>query len=548
VARQRMSPRPVLPWPAFTAVPALATGRTHRTPRARALRSILAALSCLTVAAAGFACSVDDANDANNAGSPERSATTTESPPATFRPDECPMAIPTSVTIEVDCGRLRVPENRDEPDSRTIELAVARLHSRAADPRPDPVVELSGGPGFPSLSRLERWATSPLLDRRDVILFDQRGLGFSDPNLDCIETNEAIWRSFTTTDPGDVEGQRILDSLASCRQRLVADGVDLDGYDTIQSAADVADLRRALGIDQWNLRGVSYGSALAMEVMRRHPEGLRSVLLDSVVPPDTPAGGVQRGKSALRAFEQLYDACAADNACTAKYGDLKALVAQAVTSLDTDPYRLTVTDPATGRAWDVAITGRDLYAGFFRAMYDPTLIPALPSATQAIANGDRSIIDLLAPGGIEFAASAAEGMTYSVSCADRQRLLDPDAVAPLDAEHPELASVIHPLLPELACQGWGVDASPQSFNALLTGADNDVPVLVMAGAFDPVTPPRGTRRVADALGKELLLFPDAGHGAIATDCGRNIWLTFMDHPTAPPDTSCMDNLATPTFP
>jgi pimeloyl-ACP methyl ester carboxylesterase len=139
-------------------------------------------------------------------------------------------------------------------------------------------------------------------------------------------------------------------------------------------------------------------------------------------------------------------------------------------------------------------------------------------------------------------------MTYSVSCADRQRLLDPDAVAPLDAEHPELASVIHPLLPELACQGWGVDASPQSFNALLTGADNDVPVLVMAGAFDPVTPPRGTRRVADALGRELLLFPDAGHGAIATDCGRNIWLTFMDHPTAPPDTSCMDNLATPTFP
>jgi pimeloyl-ACP methyl ester carboxylesterase len=516
--------------------------------RARVLRSTLAVLACLTVGAAGAACSADDADDADNARSPERSVTTTEPRPASFRPDECPMAIPASVTVEVDCGRLQVPENRDEPDSRTIELAVARLHSRAAEPRPDPVVELSGGPGLPSLARLERWATSPLLDRRDVILFDQRGLGFSEPNLDCTETNEAIWRSFTTTDPGDVEGQRILDSLATCRQRLVANGVDLDGYDTIQSAADVADLRRALGIDQWNLRGVSYGSALAIEVMRRHPQGLHSVLLDSVVPPDTPAGGVQRGLSALGAFDKLYDACAADHACTAKYGDLQALVAQAVTSLDTDPYRLTVNDPTTGRAWDVAITGQDLYAGFFHAMYDPTLIPALPSTTQAIANGDRSIIDTLAPGGIEFAASAAEGMTYSVTCADRQRLLDPDAVAPLDDDHPELASIIHPLLPELACQDWAVDANPQSFNDLLTDADSDVPVLVMAGAFDPVTPPQGTRRVADALGKELLLLPDAGHGATATDCGRHIWLTFMDHPTAPPDTSCMYNLATPTFP
>ena len=85
------------------------------------------------------------------------------------------------------------------------------------------------------------------------------------------------------TDPAEVEGERLDDSLAACRDRLVDEGVDLNGYNTPQNAADLADLRVALGIDEWNLRGVSYGSALAIETIRSHPEGLHAVLLDSIV-------------------------------------------------------------------------------------------------------------------------------------------------------------------------------------------------------------------------------------------------------------------------
>jgi pimeloyl-ACP methyl ester carboxylesterase len=501
----------------------------------------------VVVAAGGAGCSGDDDDEADGFDDAGGSGTTEPNlPPATFRSDTCPMEVPATVEVQVDCGWLTVPENRDDPETGTIDLAVAVLHSRAAQPKADPVVELTGGPGYPALPRIENYAKSPILDTRDLVLFDQRGLGFSKPSLNCAEVDEAIWQGFETTDAADVEGERILDALGVCHDRLVEEGVDLDGYDTPNNAADVADLRVALGIDEWNLRGVSYGSALAIETMRIHPEGIRSVLLDSVVTPDGAFGGVARGESALRAFGELYDACAAQPACAGKYGDLSALVHRAADGLDVAPHGLRVPDAASGRDRDVRITGGDLWAGFFNAMYDETLIPALPAAASAIAGGDLGLVDAIAPDGIAFATGAYEGMTASVTCADRQRLLDPDSVEEFTAEHPELTGLVYLALPELACEAWDVESDSEDFNELLD-ADTDVPVIVMAGQFDPITPPDGSRRVAEALGEELLLFPNAGHGAVGLDCARGIWFAFMDNPDVDPDTSCMDALVPPTL-
>jgi pimeloyl-ACP methyl ester carboxylesterase len=486
----------------------------------------------------------DGDDDDGAAAEPEASTTTTAEPrPATFEDAACPMPIPAEVTIEITCGYLTVPENRDDPDSRDIRLAVAHLHSPAPDAAPDPVVELSGGPGFPSLEEVGGWASSALLERRDVILFDQRGLGYSEPNLDCPETNEAVWQIFGTNDDPDVEGGVLQASTEACRQRLLDDGVDLDGYDTVQSAADVADLRLALGIDEWNLRGISYGSALAQMVLRQHPEGIRSVLLDSVVPPDVPFDAVARGESALRAFAALDEACAADPACGPVFGDVEALFAEAAAGLDAQPHEVVIPDPETGADRVVHIDGGDLMAGLFNAMYDRTLIPALPSAVRAIADGNRALIDALAPGGIAFLADQHEAMTLSVICADWGRLSDPGAFEPFITEHPELAGLLYFGATELACDSWGVDASAPETNELLTEDDVEVPVLVLAGAFDPITPPEGSRRVAESLGLELILLPDAGHGGIGPECGRDIWYAFLEDPTTPPDTSCVD--ATP---
>lgn len=471
-----------------------------------------------------------------------------EWPKPVFVEGKCPMDITDEVITDVTCGTVKVPENRLDPDSKMIELAVATLHSTADDPRPDPVVRLEGGPGFSSLDGVGNYSQSALLDTRDYIIWDQRGTGYSTPNLDCPENNEAIWAAFRTTDDAATEGGRLEDALRTCRDRLRKEGVDLNGYTTTQNAADLADLRVALGIDEWNLRGVSYGSALAMETVRNHPEGLRSVLLDSIVPPDGGLGGVGRGESALLSFEQVYKACAADEACTEKYGDLEELFHQAGDMLDENPYETTVTDNQTGEDREVSITGQDVWAGLFNAMYDNELIPALPSVAKAITEGQNGVVDVVAQDGIPLATDQTDGMTVSVECADNQDIFDADAVEPFLTEHPELAALVHLGLPETGCPEWGVDSAGPPFNELLQDEDVDVPIIAMAGRFDPVTPVAGSQRVADALGIDLLLFPDVGHGAVSSnDCALDLWISFMDEPSEYPDTSCMDDIEPITF-
>lgn len=492
----------------------------------------------------------DGATSTTEALSEGTSPTPTEAvewPAPTFVEGDCPMPLD-EVELEVTCGTVDVPENRLDPDSRTITLAVARIHSAAPDAAPDPVVQLEGGPGFPSLEDVAGFSQSAVLDRRDYVLWDQRGTGFSSPNLDCTETNDAVWEVFGTTEEATDEYATIEETLRECRERITADGTDLSGYDTTQNAADLEDVRLALGIEEWNLRGISYGSALAIEAIRNHPEGIRSALLDSVVPPDAPFGAVGRGESALRAFGELYEACADDADCASSYGDLEALFTTAADGLDEDPHETSVLDPKTNTERDVSITGRDLWAGLFNALYDKDLIPALPAAAKAIAGGDNSIIDLIAEDGIPFAAGQHEGMTASVSCSDRAALLDPDVVDPFVAEHPELGALVYLTVPETGCEEWDVEPAADGFNDLLDGDEVDVPVIVMAGRFDPITPPEGSQRVAEALGLELLLFPNAGHGAVGSSpCSRDIWLAFLEDPSADPDTSCMAELGPPDF-
>jgi pimeloyl-ACP methyl ester carboxylesterase len=231
---------------------------------------------------------------------------------------------------------MEVPENRDDPSSATVRIAVTVVKSRSATPETDPVVQITGGPGGSGLSQLGFWSTSPLLDHRDMVLFDQRGAGASEPSLDCPERDAALATNLGRAEPYEVEVETYRDALAACRVRLLEAGADLDQYDTESVAADLADLRVALGVDEWNLYGISYGSRIALATMRSHPEGIRSVVLDSAYPPGVGslADLHARGDAAFDAF---YDACAADAACAASYPDLESTLEAVVDRYNETP-------------------------------------------------------------------------------------------------------------------------------------------------------------------------------------------------------------------
>ncbi|MBK9968826.1 MAG: alpha/beta fold hydrolase [Holophagales bacterium] len=246
-----------------------------------------------------------------------------DSPPSAprFAPAACPIEVASDERI--DCGVLLVPENREKPGSRTIRLPVMIFRSRSSHPAPDPLLFLGGGPGATSVARRRSGKGLPFLDERDFIVLEQRGTRHAEPALRVPGINALTAEIAAGRVHGDAARTAFVDAAAGCRKALVASGADLDGYTSAASADDVEDLRKALGYEKWNLFGISYGTRLALTVLRRHPAGVRAVVLDSVLPPEA---SFDEGASQhlLRALGVVFDGCAVDRECSTAIPDLRS--------------------------------------------------------------------------------------------------------------------------------------------------------------------------------------------------------------------------------
>ena len=292
------------------------------------------------------------------------------------------------------CYRIEVPADWSQPDGATVSLPVAVLPATGTARQPDAIVVPAGGPGFDGLGDAEHYSTSPLRAARDIVLYDQRGTGRAEPSLECPE-RDAAWEANLQRDaPFAVERAAIVDGLTACRRRLEAAGVDLGDYDTEASVRDLDQIRAALGYDRWNLLGISYGARLSLAAMRSTPEHLRSVILDSVY--DVTGGGLAaQAASAERAFRQLADGCAADPTCHAAHPDVAATIDAVRERYNATPIQVDVDLGRGAGPQHWVITGDDAMAGLFNALYDASLIPALPTILDGLAAGDTAIVPAL---------------------------------------------------------------------------------------------------------------------------------------------------------
>jgi hypothetical protein len=157
---------------------------------------------------------------------------------------------------DVTCGYLTVPEDRSQPDGREIRLHVAVFTSESGNPAPDPIVYLEGGPGGEPLETLVFTFEdffAPYLAERDVIIFDQRGTGLSEPSLACPELVDASIEYLDDVLSDEEEAEIYLTAMSACRERLATDGINFTAYNSRENAADLNDLRIALGYDEWEL-------------------------------------------------------------------------------------------------------------------------------------------------------------------------------------------------------------------------------------------------------------------------------------------------------
>jgi pimeloyl-ACP methyl ester carboxylesterase len=442
------------------------------------------------------------------------------------------------VSTEVQCGSISRPLDPAQPQGRRIDVHFVVVPALARNKQPDPMVLLAGGPGQSAISvaGLVMPRLSRLNYRRDLVFIDQRGTGRSAP-LDCRDESPQTLKE--ALEPGRRE--RVLDE---CRQRLQSLPYgDLRQFTTVIAMQDLDAVRQALGVQRWNLLGVSYGTRAALDYQRQFPQHVRRSILDGVAPPDMvlPVSFSQDGQAALDA---VFSQCEADAACRTRYPSLRADWQALLRSL---PRTVTLQHPVTLRSEEVTMTRETLMSAVRPPLYSPMAASALPQALHEASQGRFNALSALSgltSGGSD-AGRLYTGMHFSVICAEDA----PRLGSSTDAPGSDFGSLDRDQYARI-CKAWPRGEVPAAFYTLPAAQH---PVLLLSGGADPATPPRHGARVAKALGAQArhVVVPQAGHGvALSLSCMQDVLFRFVDAKedadALKVDASCAERIPRPT--
>jgi len=443
------------------------------------------------------------------------------------------------VAEEARCGTLEVPEDRAAPGGRKIALRIAVIPALAADVRPDPLFVLAGGPGQAAVELAG--ATGPMFEKvhrnRDLVFVDQRGTGKSN-GLTCAASEDA-----GLAERLDVGIDR--PALQACLERYRRDGTDVRAYLTPQAMDDLDEVRAALGYERIDLWGASYGTRAALVYVRQHPERVRAVVIDSVAPP-TDSLMLTAAEDGQRALDLIFDACARDPSCGKTYPDLKGQFTELLARLAAQPAHVRVAHPLTGAMTDLTISRDAFLLNLHGLLYSSDVAALLPLIVHRASEGDFGPFAAQAvavSGGI--GAGLDQGLFFSVICAEdapaatgeeRARVNGPDTYFG-DSFARQILDV---------CDFWPRGALPPGYHDLVR---SDVPVLLLSGELDPITPPRRAEEARAGLPHGVLVVvPGVGHSVSGQGCVPDLVARFLEAGRAETlDAGCALTLERPPF-
>lgn len=408
-----------------------------------------------------------------------------------------------------------------------------------------PILYLTGGPGGSAglspdfLPYWQHWQQTYAQDQHDLVIYDPRGTGLSQPAIDCPEFATAMRSILDQAIQGEEELQRIQAAYQACQQRLQAENIDLAAFNTLTNTQDVGDLMATIGGEAWNLYGASYGTRLALSVMRTYPERLRSAVLDSVYPPE---------KNTIlsipllfdKALQRLFQACETQRTCREAFPDLSVAFLESLAQLQLEPLAtLLPSGEEMLELTPVTITDYRFLYILFQALYSPDLLTELPLAIDDIRQGSTDSFILPSAVFFEmlFDPSFSDAVNLSVDCADTQmEITQAQYQAQLTAEqqaHPQLKAFLMAQWQYHPCYVWPVDDVGADFRQPV---HSDLPTLLLAGYYDPVTPVEWAQETVSRLSQgHLVIFNDVGHGVLDFQpCAAVLTAQFWHDPQQPP--------------
>jgi pimeloyl-ACP methyl ester carboxylesterase len=439
---------------------------------------------------------------------------------------------PPGVDETVRCGDVLVPEDPRSPHGREIKLHVVVVPAVAGDVHRAPLFDLAGGPGVAGSGAAQFYTTAGRIHRqdRDVVLVDQRGTGESNP-LNCPDL--ALGGPFA----GHMYPPA---AVARCRQALAAHA-DLAQYTTARAAADLDAARSALGYAQIDLSALSYGTRLAVAYMRLFPTHVRSAVLIGTV-ADGKKLPLWHARNAQEVLARLFDQCRADETCHGAFPDLPAEWSRVLDAVRTRPVTATVT--VAGKPETVSLQGGSFEEAFRAQLVTTGGQLRAPYLIHRMSMGDWAPFVSHALGG---GAPLAEGLYLSVTCAEDTPLITP--AERLSATEGTFLGTYRIDEQQAACREWKV---PVARPVVTRAATRDVPVLLLAGGMDYVTPAAWAHEVAAGFPRSRVVeIPGLGHypdGLEHLECFDEMMAAFFARPDpAALDTSCVAAMRRPPF-
>ena len=439
----------------------------------------------------------------------------------------CQLEDPVKISVvPADCGELYVAENPADPGGRHISLHVARVRAVNARRKPDPLFVLAGGPGMAATTFYASVAFA--FDRvrrdRDIVLVDQRGTGASNP-LNCALDDNDLYR------PDEVisQARRCLSELsAKARVQL---------YTTSIAVQDLDRVRAVLGYQSINLYGVSYGTRVAQHYARRFPRQIRSLILDGVVSPQLALGPAV-ALNAEQALSRILARCAKEPACHKQFGDPQVYYQSLRDSLPKHPVPVSLPDPTTAEPSRLEFTGFHFASVLRLASYtseQAALLPLLLHSAADAANFVPLASQFLLVNR-SYGNALAYGMHNSVVCSEDVPFYDAAQIDRAELQKTYLGTTQLDGLRNI-CSVWPRGPMDADFHEPL---HTDVPVLLLSGSDDPVTPPRDAEQARVGLTHSLhIVLEGFGHGQLAAPCLDRVMAEFIERASIDGlDTSC----------
>lgn len=455
----------------------------------------------------------------------------------TFEEAACVYDLPSGVVEGVDavCGWVTAPMFPDGSGEGVVQLPIVHIFAVSDNPAPDPLLILLGGPGQSMGGVLPLFGNDApmwryMLDRQDVILFDQRGMGKSQPSLAC------------PFEQGDGEGAAAGFALLRCGSELVAQGINPTAFTTKANAADIEAIRIAMGFEQISLYGISYGSKLVLSFIRDYPDSVRASIIASPLPLEqNPFADQTTGFN--NALSLVWDACAADPACAAANPDPEGAMLKAIERLAAEPMIITAMDPVTGTAIDIPVDHFQFMQTVYLSVFVGPMIPALPYLVTSVAEGDDTFLQmtgelLVGDWGVSL------GAMFTYFCQDEVPFAPVADTRAILGESPLSQPIADGTWISLGdqtytiCTMWKYPTADPAENQAVV---SDEPLLILTGTFDPITPAINGERIANNFpNSQVVKFAAQGHdpASFVPECSGPIILGFLNAPDLTVDETC----------